>query len=154
MTLLALDMAGKCGWAILSPRGNSSGVKKIAPDKGQHQGLRYQKLFHLLQDMRRIYPDLGMIAYEHPITNHAGSNQAAYAYGCMAVVQLFCCAHKIASRSAYPSTVKKFITGRGDAGKDAVICAVRARGFDPETDDEADAIACGLWAIQGDGNLS
>ena len=36
---------------------------------------------------------------------------------------------------------KKFITGKGNAGKQAVIAAVKALGHLPEDDNEADALA-------------
>ena len=42
--------------------------------------------------------------------------------------------------------IKRFATGKGNAGKDAVIAAMRARGFSPADDNEADALALLLWA--------
>ena len=44
-------------------------------------------------------------------------------------------------------TIKRFASGKGNAGKDAVIAAMRARGFAPSDDNEADALALLLWAI-------
>ena len=44
-------------------------------------------------------------------------------------------------------TIKRHVTGKGNAPKQAVIEAVRARGFAPADDNEADAIALLLWAI-------
>ena len=38
-------------------------------------------------------------------------------------------------------TIKKFITGKGNAGKPAVIAAVQALRHQPEDDNEADALA-------------
>jgi Holliday junction resolvasome RuvABC endonuclease subunit len=37
-------------------------------------------------------------------------------------------------------TIKKFMTGRGNATKDEMIAAARLCGFNPQTDDEADAL--------------
>jgi len=48
------------------------------------------------------------------------------------------------TRPASPS--KRHVTGRGNADKAAVIAAVRARGFHPADDNEADALAILLWA--------
>ena len=42
--------------------------------------------------------------------------------------------------------IKRFITGHGGASKDAVIAAVKQRGFDPGDDNEADALAILLCA--------
>jgi hypothetical protein len=43
--------------------------------------------------------------------------------------------------------------GKGNADKAAVIAAVRARGFSPADDDEADALAILLWAIETPGGV-
>ncbi|MCX8006193.1 MAG: hypothetical protein N2688_14785, partial [Burkholderiaceae bacterium] len=48
-------------------------------------------------------------------------------------------------------TIKRFATGRGNADKAAMIAAVRARGFAPADDNEADAIALLLWATDPQG---
>ena len=50
-------------------------------------------------------------------------------------------------------TIKRFITGKGNADKEAVMAAVRARGFHPADDNEADAIAILLWAIKTKGGV-
>ena len=50
-------------------------------------------------------------------------------------------------------TIKRFIAGKGNADKAAVIAAVRDRGFVPADDNEADAIAILLWAIETDGGV-
>ena len=50
-------------------------------------------------------------------------------------------------------TIKRHATGRGNAGKQDVIAAMRARGFRPTDDNEADAIAILLWAIETRGGV-
>jgi hypothetical protein len=44
--------------------------------------------------------------------------------------------------------IKKFMTGKANATKDEMIAAARRKGFNPKTDDEADAIAIMLLAIE------
>jgi len=44
-------------------------------------------------------------------------------------------------------------TGKGNADKAAVIAAVRARGYSPVDDNEADAIAVLLWALETGGGV-
>jgi Holliday junction resolvasome RuvABC endonuclease subunit len=51
-------------------------------------------------------------------------------------------------------TIKRHATGKGNADKAAMIAAVRARGFNPADDNEADAIAILLWAIETGGGAS
>ena len=50
-------------------------------------------------------------------------------------------------------TIKRFIAGKGNADKAAVIAAVRQRGFYPADDNEADAIAILLWAMETEGGV-
>jgi Holliday junction resolvasome RuvABC endonuclease subunit len=45
-------------------------------------------------------------------------------------------------------TIKRFITGKGNASKDQVIAAVQAHGHKPEDDNEADALALLYFAIE------
>ena len=50
-------------------------------------------------------------------------------------------------------TIKRFATGKGNADKHAVLAAVTARGFRPADDNEADAIAILLWAMETRGGV-
>ena len=45
------------------------------------------------------------------------------------------------------ATIKRHVTGKGNASKDEVVKAVRARGHAPKDDNEADALALLDWAI-------
>ena len=51
-------------------------------------------------------------------------------------------------------TWKRHACGKGNADKQAVIAAVRERGFEPADDNEADAIAILLWALETNGGLA
>jgi Holliday junction resolvasome RuvABC endonuclease subunit len=51
-------------------------------------------------------------------------------------------------------TIKRYATGKGNASKNEVIAAMRARGFEPADDNEADAIAILLWALETNGGLA
>jgi Holliday junction resolvasome RuvABC endonuclease subunit len=44
-------------------------------------------------------------------------------------------------------TIKRHITGKGNATKEEVIAAVRAKGFSPVDDNDADALALLDWTI-------
>ena len=50
-------------------------------------------------------------------------------------------------------TIKRHATGKGNADKEAMIAAARARGFNPADDNEADAIAILFWALETKGGL-
>jgi Holliday junction resolvasome RuvABC endonuclease subunit len=45
-------------------------------------------------------------------------------------------------------TIKKHVTGKGNVSKEEVIRAVMDRGYTPMDDNEADALALLLWAIE------
>jgi len=59
----------------------------------------------------------------------------------------------IAYQGVPVGTIKRFITGKGNADKATVIAAVQAKGFAPADDNEADAIAILLWAIETRGGV-
>jgi Holliday junction resolvasome RuvABC endonuclease subunit len=48
-------------------------------------------------------------------------------------------------------TIKKHATGKGNAGKQAVIAAMQAKGYHPKDDNEADALALLTWAMEQGG---
>ncbi len=49
--------------------------------------------------------------------------------------------------------IKSHAIGKGNATKQAMIDAARARGFSPADDNEADAIAILLWALETRGGV-
>ena len=49
--------------------------------------------------------------------------------------------------------MKRFATGKGNADKQAVLAAMRSRGFNPADDNEADALAILLWAMETRGGV-
>ena len=61
--------------------------------------------------------------------------------------------HGIAYQGVPVGTIKRHVTGKGNANKAAVIAAIRKRGFDPADDNEADAIAILLWALETGGGV-
>ncbi len=84
---------------------------------------------------------------------HVGTD-AAHAYGgLLAVLTAWCEEHLVAYQGVPVGTIKRFIAGKGNADKAAVIAAVRAKGFSPADDNEADAIAILLWAIETRGGV-
>ena len=65
---------------------------------------------------------------------------AAHVYGgLLATLSAWCEQRGIAYQGVPVGTIKRFIAGKGNADKTAVIAAVRARGFAPADDNEADA---------------
>lgn len=148
MRTLALDMGSRCGWAIGNSGDVTSGVWDIAPRRGESPGMRYLHLRAQLQSVRAAYPDLAAVFYEQ--AHHRGGAATEYAVGCVATVQAWCAEHAIEHAAVHSATIKKHATGKGNAPKDAVMAAMRRRGFAPTDDNEADALALLDWAfVQG-----
>ena len=59
----------------------------------------------------------------------------------LATLTAWCERHCIPYSAIPVGTIKKHATGKGNADKAAMVAAVRALGYEPEDDNEADAIA-------------
>ena len=73
--------------------------------------------------------------------------------GFLGTLTSWCEEHEVPYQGVAVGTIKRFIAGKGNADKQAVIDAVRARGFNPSDDNEADALAILLWAIETQGGV-
>jgi len=146
MRTLALDMGSRCGWAIGNSVIGFRSVWDIAPRRGESPGMRYLHLRAQLQSVRAAYPDLAAVFYEQ--AHHRGGAATEYAVGCVATVQAWCAEHGIEHAAVHSATIKKHATGKGNAPKDAVMAAMRRRGFTPADDNEADALALLHWAVE------
>ena len=93
-----------------------------------------------------------MVVFEE-VRRHAGT-AASHAYGgYLAHLTAWCEANGIPYQGVPVGTIKRHVTGKGNADKAAVIEAVRRLGFSPADDNEADALALLHWAIaQGIGD--
>ena len=86
--------------------------------------------------------------YFEEVRRHIGVD-AAHAYGgFLASLTAWCEEHSIPYQGIPVGTIKKFITGKGNASKGEVIAAVKALGSNPADDNEADAIALLHLALQ------
>ena len=58
----------------------------------------------------------------------------------------WCEDHEIPYQGVGVGTIKRHVTGKGNASKDEIITAIKAKGFNPVDDNEADSLALLLWA--------
>jgi Holliday junction resolvasome RuvABC endonuclease subunit len=85
--------------------------------------------------------------YFEEVRRHLGVD-AAHAYGgFLAHLSAWCEQREIAYEGVPVGTIKRHVTGKGNAGKAKVIQAVRQRGHHPADDNEADALALLHWVI-------
>ena len=151
--ILALDLGTTTGCAMRCPDGVViSGAASFRPSRYDGGGMRYLRFRGWLDELRRYAGGIAPIHFEE-VRRHAGVD-AAHIYGGFLATLTGWCEHRAIPYQGVPvGTIKKFIAGKGNAGKAEVIAAVRARGFAPADDNEADAIAILLWAIQTKGGV-
>lgn len=143
--VLAIDVGTSMGWALRTAAGVTSGRENWTERRGETRGDRLRRFRRWLSAMHAATP-LAMVAYELVRGHGPGQLLAAHCYGQFEGVLLeWCARNAVPARCVHTATLKKAVTGSGNARKDRVGAAVRAAGFRPETHDEADAIAVLLW---------
>ena len=139
--LFCLDLGTRTGWATLDGAGTiTSGTENFKAGRFEGGGMRYLKFKRWLTDIKQALNGVDVVYFEE-VRRHAGVD-AAHAYGgFMAHLTAWCEHHEIPYQGVPVGTIKKFITGKGNANKQAMIAAVRELGFSPCDDNEADALA-------------
>ena len=93
-----------------------------------------------------------MVVFEE-VRRHLGTSAGHIYGGYLAHLTAWAEANRIPYQGIPVGTIKRHIAGKGNADKRAVIAAVKALGFNPADDNEADALALLHWAIaQGIGD--
>lgn len=146
ISILALDLGTRTGYAVRQRDGKiAHGTVSFAPRASWAAGqrwLRFQAWLAELLDLHQVH----QIAYEH-VSFHAGVRDA-HCYGAFrALVEMAADRRRIELVGTNVQTIKRHWTGKGGADKSAMIAAARNRGFRPETDNDADALAVLDWAI-------
>ena len=151
--LLALDLGTTTGFGLRGGDGAiTSGTAEFRLDRWQSGGMRFLRFKNWLTEIKHQAGGIDLVVYEQ-VRRHAGVD-ASHAYGgWLAILTAWCDHHGIAYQGVPVGTIKRFIAGKGNADKTAVIAAIRARGFNPTDDNEADALAILLWATETQGGL-
>lgn len=151
--ILSLDLGTTTGWALRSHDGLiTSGTVSFRPSRYDGGGMRYLRFRSWLDQITADAGGLAAIYFEE-VRRHIGTDAAHLYGGFLATLSAWCEEHLVAYQGVPVGTIKRFITGKGNADKAAVIAAVRAKGFAPADDNEADAITILLWAIETDGGV-
>lgn len=152
-TILALDLGTTTGWALSSLKtGTVSGTMSFRPGRYEGGGMRYLRFRSWLNEINTRSASIDAIYFEE-VRRHAGTDAAHIYGGFLGHLCSWCEAEMVAYEGVPVGTIKRFISGKGNADKQAVIAAVRARGFNPSDDNEADAIAILLWAMETQGGV-
>jgi hypothetical protein len=152
-SLLALDLGGTTGWAVRLPDSSiASGTAAFRPSRFEGGGMGWLRFRHWLDSMAASAGPIGSVVFEE-VRRHAGTAAAHVYGGFLAHLTAWCESAGVPYQGVPVGTIKRFATGKGNAPKEAVIAAMRARGFAPTDDNEADALALLLWAIDARGGM-
>jgi Holliday junction resolvasome RuvABC endonuclease subunit len=139
LKILALDPATHCGWAI---NHDLYGVWNLAAKRDESVGMRLIRLRAKLQEIIQS-EHINLVVFERP----GGMFKAAIIVQSEIQGQIkTVCEDAHIEYRAYSSTeIKKFATGKGNAGKPAMIKAAKDKlGYPGDNDNEADA----LWILE------
>jgi hypothetical protein len=149
--ILALDLGSSTGWALRAGEERiQSGTVSFRPSRYDGGGMRYLRFRGWLERLATDIGDLRAVHFEE-VRRHISTDSSHVYGGLLATLTAWCEEHQIPYQGVPVGTIKRFIAGKGNADKNAVIAAVRARGYRPSDDNEADAIAILLWAIETGG---
>jgi hypothetical protein len=151
--ILALDLGQTAGWAVRNAEGAiTSGTVEFKPGRFEGGGMVYLRFRAWLQEVDETAGGIGAVYFEEVAAHRRVA--AAHAYGgFLAHLTAWAEAAKTPYRGVPVGTIKRHVTGKGNADKAAVTTAIRALGFDPADDNEADALALLDWVLKTGGRL-
>lgn len=143
MNILAIDPGTKCGYAATLDGIRTSGVWDLSVHRYEGDGMRYVRLRKYLREMGKV----DLIVFEE-VRRHAGCLAAHIYGGIISHIMEYAEVNQINYVACPVGTLKKFATGKGNAGKDAMIKTCRDRlEVKPKDDNEADALWLLAWAV-------
>ena len=145
-TILALDLGTQTGWSLLHHDGIiTSGTLSFKNDRYQGGGMRYLRFCRWLDDVKTLAGGTLAEAYFEEVRRHLGVD-AAHAYGgFLATLTAWCERESIPYQGVSVGTIKHHATGKGNASKQDVLASMQAKGYHPQDDNEADALALLEW---------
>jgi len=151
-SILALDLGTSMGWALRLGTDSHSGTVSFRPSRYDGGGMRYLR-FRSWLDQLAVEHMLPEAVYFEEVRRHAATDAAHVFGGLLATLTAWCEERCIPYQGVPVGTWKRHACGKGNASKDDVVAAIRERGFNPTDDNEADAIAILLWAIETKGGV-
>lgn len=148
MATLALDLGSTTGWCVRIGSNTLSGIWKNKGGRYEGGGMRFLRFRKHLDEVNAATP-LTVVYFEE-VRRHIGTDAAHIYGGLLATLTAWCEEHGVPYEGVPVGTIKKHVTGKGNADKAAMIAAVRKLGYEPIDDNEADAVALMLWATEGD----
>ncbi|MBF0400751.1 MAG: hypothetical protein HQL80_07040 [Magnetococcales bacterium] len=148
-TILTLDLGTKTGWAILIDGKVISGSQEWKKAGRTESPGRPFARFRRWLDEVKTSNDIRTIYYEE-VRRHLGTT-AGQVYGGYKFTLLSWADENAVEYESVPvGSIKIHTTGKGNAGKSAMIAAMEAKGHKPMDDNEADALAILYWVMDGE----
>ena len=135
LKILALDIATHCGWAIDR---YIYGVWDLSPKRDESIGMR---LVRFRAKMKEVIEKEGinLVVFERPGGRHTGA--IIVQSELQGQTKILCEDLNIPYRGYSSQEIKKYATGKGNAGKPLMIKAAKERyGYPGNDDNEADAL--------------
>ncbi|MBF0401347.1 MAG: hypothetical protein HQL90_11325 [Magnetococcales bacterium] len=147
-TILTLDLGTKTGWAIKNHGKIFSGTMEFKPTRFEGGGMRFVR-FDAWLDGIKHNANPSLVYFEEVRSHGPGGTDAGHIYGGFSgLLTAWCERNKIPYQGVPVGTIKRFATGKGNAGKPEMVAAMTAKGHKPGDDNEADALAIMYWAME------
>lgn len=139
LNILAIDPATHCGWAVST---RIYGVWDLSTKRDEGGGMRLLIFRSKLTEVIK-HAFINLVVFERPGGFHKGAMIVqSEIQGMIKVVCEDCC---LPYRAYSSGEIKKFATGKGNAGKPKMIEAAQQKlGYTGKNDNEADA----LWLLK------
>jgi Holliday junction resolvasome RuvABC endonuclease subunit len=145
--VVAIDLGTTTGWAVRSANGQiASGTVTFRPGRFEGGGMRYLRFRRWIAEV--LDGEKPEAVHFEEVRRHAGTDAAHVYGGMLAELTAECELRGVPYQGVSVGTIKRHATGKGNAPKEAMVAAVRALGFSPADDNEADALALLDWAIK------
>jgi Holliday junction resolvasome RuvABC endonuclease subunit len=144
MNIITLDLGTKTGWALYQEDTNTvtSGTFSCKDSRWVGGGMKFVNFINFVKSLYGKCQGSETLVYYEEVRRHVGVD-AAHAYGGFHAFLIAWADQNTIPYEAVPvSTIKKHITGKGNAKKKEIIEAVNQKyNLRVKDDNEADAIA-------------
>ena len=138
--ILALDLGTTTGWALWQDKHIVSGHVSFKPGRYEGGGMRYLRFQNWLHEIKGK-KHIDYLFFEE-VRAHTGTDASHVYGGFLGSLTAWCEAQKVPYMGIPVGEIKSYATGKGNAGKPAMVSAVQAMGYPHVVDDnEADALA-------------
>ncbi len=142
--ILCLDLGTKTGWVLGDKENFYSGIENFTQNRFEGGGMRFLRfknwLYKIMITCQEINNPIKSIYFEE-VRRHLGTDASHIYGGFLSHLTVFGDENKIPYSGIPVGTIKKHITGKGNASKKLVIDSLLSKGYKPTDHNEADAMA-------------